>query len=132
MSKPTHDDARLMVELAHLYAVQDVGEAAGWIRSDAFISDYAQFNATYPQGSVEALKLGKVLNYYETLGTLHKHDLINEDLLFDWLAINIVWDRVKGVVQGIQAATSPAMYENFEAMAKAEARWSATLAKRSR
>ena len=58
MSKPTHNDARLMVDLAHLYAVQDVGEAAGWVRSDAFISDYEQFKAKYPQGSVEALKLG--------------------------------------------------------------------------
>ncbi len=52
MSKPTHDDPTLMVELAHLYAGQDVGEAVGWVRSDAFIADHAQFNAKYPQGSV--------------------------------------------------------------------------------
>ena len=125
MSKPTHDDAMLMVELAHLYAVQDVGEAAGWVRSDAFISDFEQFNATYPQGSVEALKLGNVLNYYETLGTLHKHGLINEDLLFDWLAVTEIWNRLRGVVKGIQATSSPAMYENFEAMAEAQERWTA-------
>ena len=126
MSKPNHDDAMLMVELAHLYAVQDVGEAAGWVRSDAFIPDFEQFKAKYPQGSVESLKLGNVLNYYETLGTLHKHGLINEDLLFDWLAVTEIWNRLRGVVKGIQTTLSPAMYENFEAMAEAQERWSAS------
>ena len=123
MSKPNHDDAMLLVELAGLHAVQGVGEAGGWVRSDAFIPDYAQFYAKYPQGSVEELRLGNVLGFYETIGTLYKHGLINEDLLFDWLAISVVWDRVKGVVKGIQAAVGPAMYENFEALAEAEARW---------
>ncbi len=37
---------------------------------------------------------------YETVGTLWRHDLISERLLFDWLAIALVWDRLREVATG--------------------------------
>lgn len=124
MARPTRDDATLMIELAQLYEAQDSAEAAGWIRSDAFIPAYDAFYAKYPQGTPEAIKLNKLLGFYETLGTLHKHGLMSEDLLFDWLDVQSTFERVKDIVKGMQAAISPAMYENFEAMATAQQRWS--------
>jgi len=132
MPKPTHDDAMLMVELAHLYAAQGASTAAGWIHSDAFIPDHQQFYAQYPPGSPEAVKLDNVLGWYETIGTLYKHGLINEDLVFDWLAVNVTWERVKGIVKGQQTAVDPALYENFEAMAAARGRWAGKRPKRRR
>jgi hypothetical protein len=132
MAKPTHDDAKLVLELAQLFAAQGVGEAAGWIHSDAFIPEHAGFYAKYPPGSPEAVKLDNVLGWYETIGTLYKHGLINENLLFDWLAINVTWERVKNIIKGQQAAIDPALYENFEAMAVARARWAAQKRKQRR
>lgn len=57
----------------------------------------------------------------ETLGKLYKNDLFNEELLFDWLAVSMVWERIKGFALGLrEAAGEPRLYENFEAMAKAD------------
>jgi len=47
--------------------------------------------------------------------------LINEELLFDWLAAYLVWDRVKGFALGQREESGePRIYENFEALAKAQ------------
>ena len=68
-----------------------------------------------------------VLNWYETIGTLHKHGLLNEDLLFDWLAIDLTWDRMKSHALGWREEIGNThMYENFEAMANAQREWAAS------
>lgn len=124
MPKPSHDDAATLLQLAQLYATTGAGEAFGWVRSKAFIADYKQFSEKYPPDSEEALKVGRLLQFFETAGTLHKHGLVHEDLLFDWIAVNLVWGYVKDFVQSVRAAAGyNALYENFEAMAKANVAW---------
>ncbi len=55
-----------------------------------------------------------------------------DDLLFDWLAVSAVWERIKGYALGVrQGAGNPRLYENFEALAAANAAYDARLAKRS-
>ena len=59
--------------------------------------------------------------WYETIGTLYKQKLFNEELLFDWLATNVRWKRVENFIRGVRAEMGEQkMYQNFEAMAKAE------------
>jgi hypothetical protein len=63
-----------------------------------------------------------VCTFFETVGTLHKQGLINEDLLFDWLWVAGPWDKLKGYALGQrQEAGVPELWENFEAMAVAQA-----------
>ena len=120
MTKPTYQDATLMLQLAQWMAISETDEAANWMWSDDFIPDFKGFSEKYPPGSEGAVKAGKVLGWYETLGTLYKHGLFNEELLFDWLAVSLVWDRIKGYALGLREQVGePRMYENFEAMAKA-------------
>jgi hypothetical protein len=60
--------------------------------------------------------------YYETVGTLWKNGLFNETLLFDWQLLTMVWDRVKGpLLRGRQQSGAATLWENFEAVAKAQA-----------
>lgn len=122
MVKPTYQDATLILQLMQLHSMAGLSEAMNWIWSDQFISDYADFVKKYPANSEENVKVSKICGYFETIGTLWKHKLINEELLFDWLAVAMVWDRVKGFALGIrQVAGEPRLYENFEAMSKAAA-----------
>ncbi len=132
MAKPTNQDASLMLQLAQWGASIGLQEAQGWTWSDQFVSDYAEFMKQYPMGSEGGLKVAKVCNYFETLGTLWKHGLLNEDLLFDWLAISMVWERVKNIPLGLrQDSGNPRLYENFEALAKADAAYYATPVRRT-
>jgi hypothetical protein len=116
MSRPTYEDADIMLRLVQAWPV----EPSDWIWSDQFVADHGEFMQKYPDGE-EFSKVRGVLNWYETIGTLYKHGLLNEDLLFDWLAVYAVWDRVKDHAFALRRATDePRMYENFEAMADAQ------------
>lgn len=120
MAKPTHDDAMVMMQLAQMLSTPSTQEALDFIRSDEFKRDPQAFR----RGTAESRKIQTVLGTYETIGTLYKHDLINEDLLFDWLAISAVWDHVRdyALAQRKESGTD-ALWENFELMAKADQTW---------
>ena len=121
MAKPTYQDATLMLQLAMWGAVAGNQKAGSFIWSDKFENDYKEFVKKYPVGSDEYSFASQMCTWYETLGTLFKHDLFNRELLFDWLLVSMVWNRLKGFVLGVRAeANEPRLYENFEAMAKAQ------------
>ena len=121
MAKPTYQDATLMLQIAQWGAASGANEAANWIWSDQFIPDYDGFIKKYPPGSDGFANVSRVCGWYETIGTLYKQGLINEELLFDWLAAYLVWDRVKGIALGQrEQLREPRIYENFEALAEAQ------------
>jgi hypothetical protein len=121
MAKPNYQDATLMLQLAQWWATSGQNEAMNWMWSDQFIADYAEFVKKYPPGSEGFANASKICGWLETVGTLYKHELFNEELLFDWLTISLVWDRIKGFALGVREQSGePRMYENFEAMAKAQ------------
>ena len=123
--KPTREDAALMLQVAQLGAVRGLHEASNWLWSDKFLPDYAEFRKKFPRGSAGAGHARVISTHYETLGTLWKNKLINEDLLFDWLWITGVWDRMKGIVLGERKeAGERRLGENFQKMAAAQVRWS--------
>lgn len=119
MSKPTNQDATLIIQMAQLGTTMD--SAHSWVWSDKFIPEYTDFIKKYPQGSDEYGYVMQILGWEELLGTFYKHNLINEELLFDWLATDLVWKKLKGFALGVrEEANEPRLYENFEAMAKAQ------------
>ena len=121
MAKPTYQDATLMLQLAQWGSALGLSEAMSWMWSDQFLPDYAEFVEKYPPGNEGYTKASKICGWYETIGTLYKQGLFNEELLFDWLAVALVWDRIKGFALGWREQTGePRLYENFEAMAKAQ------------
>ncbi len=124
MAGPTYQDAMLVLQLAHLRATLGVSEASSWMWSDQFVTDYAQFLERYPSGSEGHGKAAKICGYFETLGVLYKHGLINEDLLFDWVAVVPAWDRIKSFPLGVRERSGNSqLYRNFEALAEAQRKW---------
>ena len=122
VSKPTHEDATLMLQLVQTWPV----DVTNWIWSNEFVPTHEEVLAKQAQGSDPMPMVRGALNWYETLGTLHKYALLNENLLFDWLDVASTWNRLKSHALGIRAASgNPRMYENFEAMAEAQGAWAA-------
>lgn len=127
MPQPTLQDATLLLQLSQLAASNGISEASNFMWSDKFIPDYDKFNQAFPAGSHESGMVRKIAVHYETIGTLWKHGLINEDLLFDQLLVRGVWNRLSGHVLGARAQMGePALGENFEAMALANDAWMRT------
>ena len=105
----TREDATLVVELAKWGSMIGLPKASRTIFSDDFDRD-----------SAEALDphIQTILVFHETVGTLVKNELLDRDLVLDWLWVSGAWDRVgTAALQAREHAGVPELWENFEALA---------------
>ena len=116
----TKEDAQLVVQLAQLGSQMIHPKARGWVWSDAFVSDPQEFWEQHGPGTEEFDYVSSLATWYETVGTLWKHRLIDEELLFDWLYVAGMWERLKPILVEMRQST-PQLWENFEALAEAQA-----------
>ena len=107
---PTHNDAMLMMELAKWGAMIDLQAATNKLFADDFDPEAA--GARDPG-------VDTALAYFETIGTLVKNNLLDADLVFDWLWVGGVWSKVAPAVKRAREATGEnRLFENFEALAQ--------------
>ena len=108
----SREDATLIVELAKWGSMIGLPEASRTIFSDDFDRDSA--DALDPQ-------VQTVLIFHETVGTLVKNDVLDRDLVLDWLWVSGAWDRVSAAALDARAqAGAPELWENFEALAASQ------------
>ena len=113
MSPATKEDANLLVQLAQWGAMIDVGPALGAIFGEEFDPETAEMGDP---------PVRTILAYGETIGTLVKHDVLDRALVLDWLWVSGLWERVgPAAVRAREQLGSDALYENFEALAQAQA-----------
>ena len=61
-----------------------------------------------------------ILNFTETIATLVKHDLLDRDLVDDWIWIAGFWERVAPTAERARTQTGAAsLYKNVEALVSA-------------
>jgi hypothetical protein len=91
----------------------NLGEAMGAVFDDEFDAETAESHDPPVQ---------TILAYGETVGTLVKNDVLDQGLVLDWLWVQGMWDRVgPAAVRARDRLGSDALYENFEALASAQA-----------
>jgi hypothetical protein len=121
MTEPTYEDAQLTIQLAQLGTQMVDPNARGWIWSEEFVPDGAEFFERYPPGTDEFRYVSGVAAWHETVATLWKRGLVNEELLFDWLWVAGVWDKLKDILISMREASgTPQLWANFQAMAEAQ------------
>ena len=107
-----HEDAMLMVELAKWGSTMGLDEAMRKLFSDGFDPESA--DSLDPH-------VHKALLFNETVGTLVKNDLMDRDLVLDWLWVSGAWERVgPAAKRAREKAGVPELYENFEALAQSQ------------
>jgi Domain of unknown function (DUF4760) len=105
----TQNDAMLIVELSKWGAMIGLPEAARTIFSDDFEPDAAET-------SEPAVQL--VLNFNETVATLVKNQLLDRDLVYDWIWVAGTWARVgPAAKRAREKAGVPYLYANYEELA---------------
>jgi hypothetical protein len=106
------EDAMLIVELAKWGSMIGLPEASRTIFSDDFDTESAE--ALDPQ-------VQTILVFHETVGTLVKNELLDRDLVLDWLWVSGAWDRVgRAALESRAAAGVDELWENFETLAQAQ------------
>jgi hypothetical protein len=108
----THEDAILLVELAKWGVMSGLPDAAGAIFADDFDPDAVE--ATDPP-------IRTVLAFAETVATLVKNDLFDRELVYDWLWVAGIWERVGPAARRARTRLGvPQLYENVEALASGQ------------
>ncbi len=119
--KPDRQDAAILLLLAQWSAVSGVSGSLGRLRDKRTSAhDDLRHELRCSVLPDEALA---ICEYFELAGVLHSHGLLNEELLFEYLAVSSAWDTVKDfVVQQRLAQGAPRLWENFESLACAHKR----------
>ena len=108
----TYDDANLIIQLVRWSTELGVEDAAHALFAEVFVPSKASMNDP---------PVRKMLQFGETVGTLVKHDVLDQALLLDlWWAAG-AWERVKHAALGErERLDEPRLYENFEALATSQ------------
>lgn len=115
----TREDAQLLVQLNTAYVVSGGDRGLTLLQMFETPPTLAQLRKRHAPGSAEYQQISNFLFACETLATFVKHDLINEELVFDLYAVAGAWRRCEKLVKGLRReAGEPRLMENFEALAK--------------
>jgi hypothetical protein len=106
------NEGALLVALAQWASMSGIDEASAAIFDDDFDPDTAD---------ASDVAVRKVLMWGETLGTLTKNGLLSTELVLDWQWVAGSWARVgQAALAQRKKFDQPRLYENFEALAKAQ------------
>jgi len=124
MSKPTKDDASLLLQLiAMTNADEEYRKALRWINEEFHEKNYDDFKAKYPKGSEGYRNFMTLAFYGELTGTLINKELLSEDLVFDLMG-SLFWEKVEPIAHGIRKDLEmPRLFENYEVCAKKYPMW---------
>ncbi len=121
MSKPTKDDASLLLQL--ITVLQADRDALRWFIEKFDEKNYDDFKTKYPKGSEGYRNFMIVAGNSELIGTLVNKELLSEDLIFD-LWGDILWEKAEPIAHGIRKDSErPRLFENFEVCAKKYPMW---------
>ncbi len=108
-----HKDAELLVQLAQWSTMIELEKSMSTMLADEFDPETA--DATDPV-------IARALEFFETVGTLTKNDLLDSGLVLDWLWVSGTWERLRPAVERIREKHGvPELFENFESLARLQA-----------
>jgi hypothetical protein len=123
MSGATQQDALVLLKLSEIAAIEGMPLPVAWLSGSEFDREYAAFRRNSPPGSEPYDKAMKIVQHMDRLATLWKHHVVDHALLADWTDASDMWDRLGGFVRGARdELRQPRFGDNFEAMARTEAR----------
>jgi hypothetical protein len=124
MAIPTHEDARLLVELFQLRLNPFMQESEDWFSTRFEPASWDELKVKYPLGGREWRMLNTVLGYWEMLGALIDHNLMSEDFLFDAIeSVDVTWDKVKDWLPTARLEMGSDLWENIELLVTKQRRW---------
>lgn len=124
MSKPTKEDAALLLQLLAVWGADEENKKAYfWVYFELDEKNYDDFKTKYPMGSEGYRNIMIHASNGEQLGVLVNKDLLSEDLVYDLLG-DLLWEKVELIVHGLRKEVNrPRLFENYEVFAKKYQNW---------
>ncbi|MHA1512065.1 MAG: DUF4760 domain-containing protein [Promethearchaeota archaeon] len=121
MSKPTKDDASLLLQLLTLLRTDR--DALRWFNTEFDEKNYDNFKKKYPMGSEGYKNFMTVAGNGEIIGIFVNKEILSEDLVFEYFG-PMLWKKIEPIAQGMRKDMEmPRFLENYEVCVKKYPMW---------
>ena len=129
-TKPTHEQAKLQLELFDMRREARLRQARDWYMKNYFPESFEDGMRLATPGTENGTNVMMVLGYWEQACSLLNYGLLHEDLFFENNGEFFqVWERAKAIVPGFrQQFAAPHFLSNLE---KSATRFEAWIGKRA-
>ena len=102
VDEPDRDDAWMLLRLLEIWIADPMAEARNFMRTMPPGRTFAELREEYPPGTKEFRHIDTVLVFWETVGSLLKRGLLNEELAFDTFLDAPPWPKMEVAVHSLR------------------------------
>lgn len=115
-SKPTYDDANLLVRLYDMRREDRLRQGRAWFTSQCKPKTYDELLKLTPGGSDENASYRMVVTYWDMVASFVTSGVLNKELFFQsGRELLVVWERLRAVMPEIrEAQKDPFLYQHLE------------------
>ncbi|MGA8303383.1 MAG: hypothetical protein WA691_04915 [Thermoplasmata archaeon] len=129
---PTWEDADLLLRFDELASRDETRKAIDWFRSTHLGSDAPNMHPIL-RDAPEFVYVTRFVELFETMGTLVKFHVLNEEIVHERWMVRSVWQFLKPTIERERRTIgSPTLAENFEWLAVRNQAWSERRGTKSR
>ena len=111
ISRPTYDDAALILRLYEMRRDERMREARQWYTANFKPKKWEELATLIPGGSTENASFRMVVSYWDMVASFVVSGVLNKELFFQsGRELLVVFERLKPVLPGIRAAYKDPLY----------------------
>jgi hypothetical protein len=121
---PNRADLEILLRIMEIYVSDPVRKARGLWRAMPDGLTFDELVERYPRGSDDYELFGTIMIFWETIGSLMKHGLLNEELAFDTFLDAPPWKKVEVAFLSLRKEEGKALEgENLEFAYRRSLKW---------
>ena len=119
VTRPTYDDANLILNLYEMRREERMREARAWFTAHFRPKKWEELATLVPPGSTENASFRMVISYWDMVASFIVTGVLNKELFFQsGRELLFTWERVRDLLPSIrQANGNPLEMKNLEAIA---------------
>jgi len=125
MEKPTHEQAKLQLELFEMRREARLRQARDWFQKNYFVESFEEAMRIGAPGTEAGTNAMMVASYWEQVCAMLNYGLLHEQLFFETNGeFFMVWERLKPMVPGFREQfVGPHMFAHIEKAAQRYEAW---------
>jgi hypothetical protein len=115
-TRPTYDDANLILRLYEMRREERMRKARAWFAANLKVKTWDDLQKVAPPGSDENASYRMVVSYWDMVASFITSGVLNKDLFFQsGRELLLVWERIRDVLPEIREAyKDPLLYQHLE------------------
>jgi hypothetical protein len=126
---PGRADLDVLLRILEIFISDPVRKARNFWRTIPEGLTLAELDEKFPRGSEAYEHIDTMLTFWETIGSLLKHGLVNEDLAFDTFLDAPPWKKIETAALALREERGGLELENIEYAYQRSQEWMAAHAK---